>query len=344
MVIWDVDVKTDHAIWSDRVRVMFGFRPDEYQDSIDSWAAHLHPEDAPEVVAYVQRCLAGEEPSFFKEHRILWPDGSVHWVQARGEITFDPDGKPLRMLGVGTDITERKHREEELQRSREQLRALAARQDTLVEEERTRISREIHDELGQMLTGIKMDLRSVERRLDEQFSDDPRVNPLLDRLAAAGELADATMQSMQRIAADLRPGMLDRLGLGAALEYEAARFTERYGIPCRVWLAEPPPPLSAKVSTMLFRIFQEALTNVARHSGASAVEVEFSDDHGCCLEIRDNGRGLAATDLMGSASLGLAGMRERARLIGGEVAFTPRPGGGLIVTARAPCLGSRDSP
>jgi PAS domain S-box-containing protein len=300
--------------------------------------------EIPERWRLAHRRGLGGEVLREKEDGFQRADGSVQWLRWELRPWYETDGTIGGIVILTEDITERKEQELELQRSREQLRALAARQDRLLEEERTRISREIHDEFGQMLTGIKMDLRSVERRLDEQFSDDPRVNPLLDRLAAAGELADATMQSMQRIAAELRPGMLDRLGLGAALEFEAARFTERYGIPCRVVLPEPPPPLSVQVSTMLFRIFQEALTNIARHSGASTVDVEFSDDHGCCLEIRDDGRGLTATALTGFSSLGLAGMRERARLIGGEIAFTPRPGGGLVVTARAPCLGSLDSP
>lgn len=234
------------------------------------------------------------------------------------------------------DITARQRAEEVLRHSEQQLRALTARLETLREEERTRISREIHDELGQMLTGIRMDLRWIEDRLDD-FGDDPRVNPILDRIVATAELTDATARTVQRIAADLRPGVLDKLGLPMALQYEAARTAERTGLPCAVVLPGEVPPMGFEAATAFFRIFQEALTNVIRHAGATAVEAELRvEARGCRLEIRDNGRGLDAVELENPTSLGLRGMQERARLVGGDVAFSRRPGGGTIVAVYVP--------
>jgi signal transduction histidine kinase len=187
-----------------------------------------------------------------------------------------------------------------------------------------------------MLTGIKMDLRWMEHRLDE-FGDDRRVNPILDKLVATAELIDATAKTVQRIAAELRPGLLDKLGLPTALQYEATRFEERTGIACRLIVPGDALALRPEVATAFFRIFQEALTNVTRHAQAKAVETELqSEADGCRLVIRDNGKGMAALDLENSTSLGLLGMRERAALLGGSVSFASRPGGGTVVTVRIP--------
>lgn len=234
------------------------------------------------------------------------------------------------------DITRRWRAEETLRRSEHQLRALSARLEKLREEERTRISREIHDELGQMLTGIRMDLRWIEDRLDA-FGDDPRVNPILDKLVVTAELTDATTRTVQRIATELRPGVLDKLGLPMALQYEVTQFEERTGIPCRIDLPGESPSMQPEAATACFRIFQEALTNVVRHSQASAVEAELRmEDRGYHLEIRDNGRGLGKVEVENPTSLGLRGMQERARLVGGEVRFSARPGGGTIVAVQIP--------
>ena len=234
------------------------------------------------------------------------------------------------------DVTQRKRAERQGLIYKDQLRALSARIETLREEERTRISREIHDELGQMLTGIKMDLRWMEHRLDE-FGDDRRVNPILDKLVATAELTDATVKTVQRIAAELRPGLLDKLGLPTALQYEGARFEERSGIACRFVMPSEALPLPNEAATAFFRIFQEALTNVARHAKATAIDVELQPQaDGCRLEIRDNGQGMAGVDLQNPKSLGLLGMQERAALLGGDVSFSPRPGGGTVVTVRIP--------
>ncbi len=295
------------------------------------------------------------ELGFFKE--IVADRASFELFRQEAYIRYDnrpleaADGRRIEVEFVSTvhqgnhrkvvqcnvrDITERKRNEEQARIHRAQLRALSRRLEKLREEERTRISREIHDELGQMLTGIKMDLRWMERHLDE-FGNDRRVNPILDKLVATAELADATVKTVQRIAADLRPGILDKLGLPTALQYEAARFEQRTGIPCRLVMPGDTIPLRSEAATAFFRIFQEALTNVTRHARAKAVEVELRlETDGCRLEIRDDGQGMAGVELARLTSLGLLGMQERARLLGGDVTFGPRPGGGTVVTVRIP--------
>ena len=234
------------------------------------------------------------------------------------------------------DIAVRQRAEAQVRQSREQLRALLARLQTLREDERTRIAREIHDELGQQLTGLKMDLRWIERHWEDW--NDPRANALLDKLVSATGLVDATIKTVQRIATELRPGVLDHLGLAAALRTELDRFQERTGLCCRLTAPADEPTVPREVATTFFRVFQEAMTNVARHAAASEVAVRFeSADRGFLLEVRDNGKGISETDLQDPRSLGLLGMQERVRLVGGEVTVARGETGGTVVTVRIPC-------
>ena len=243
-------------------------------------------------------------------------DAAEQWLFATVSHLGDSTAGLPRFAYVVNDITGRKRAEEQVRQSREQLRALLARLQTLREDERTHMAREIHDELGQQLTGLKMDLRWIERHWEDL--NDPRANALLDKLVVATGLVDATIKSVQRIATELRPAVLDHLGLAAALRSELDRFQERAGISCR--LQSPADELTAprEVATTFFRIFQEALTNVARHAAASEVTVRFEmADRDYLLEVRDNGKGISEADLQDVRSLGLLGMRERVRLAGG---------------------------
>jgi signal transduction histidine kinase len=229
------------------------------------------------------------------------------------------------------EVAEREKAEASLRASEKRLSALTNRLQTVREEEATRIAREIHDELGQQLTGLKMDLRWLERGLEELT--DPGRQPLLEKTMAATELVDATVCTVQRIAAELRPAILDKLGLVAALRRETSVFQQKTGIACRLAVPVVERRLPPAVGIACFRIFQEAMTNVARHAAATVVEVELQEPPGgFVLEIRDNGRGIpAAVAAAGGGSLGLLGMRERAHARGGEVTVEPRPEGGTVV-------------
>lgn len=258
-------------------------------------------------------------------------DGTLYYDDKTITPLKNHQGWITHFVSAGRDVTERMRAEEQLRHSREQLRALAAHLESVREEERTRIARQIHDELGQMLTGLKIDLSWIAAKLPHNQA------VVLERMQAMGQLIDATIRSVQRISTELRPGILDHLGLVAAIEWQAKEFQTRTGIQCRVsaGLAEYEP--DQDISTALFRILQETLTNVIRHANATAVNISLTPDHDCLiLAVVDNGRGITEQEMTGRNAIGLLGMRERALLLGGEVTISGRPKGGTAVTVTIP--------
>jgi signal transduction histidine kinase len=232
------------------------------------------------------------------------------------------------------EIAERRLAEERLRESEVQLRALAARLFSIREEERARISREIHDELGQVLTGLKMDVMWLAKQLgnDQQ--------PLLARIETMRQLIDSTVQVVRRISTGMRPEILDDMGLVAAIRWQTKEFQKRLGIRCRIDLPDDQTHLGSEFSTAVFRIFQEILTNIARHAKAQSVSVKMniSKDR-LTLQVTDDGIGISEAATQARESLGLLGMRERAQLFGGEVAFDASPGQGTTVSLSLPLPG-----
>ena len=202
------------------------------------------------------------------------------------------------------------------------------------EEERIRISREVHDELGQALTGLKIDLSWLGSRLPKHL------DPLIDKTREMSAHIDETIKTVRRISTELRPGILDHLGLVAALEWQAHEFQTRTGIQCRVGNALDRTILDEDLNTVFFRIFQEMLTNITRHAGATRVEVRLAEDNGrLILEVKDNGRGITPEQISNVKSIGLAGMRERAALLGGQVTISGAPKKGTKVVLAIPLAG-----
>ena len=234
-------------------------------------------------------------------------------------------------LELRQEIAASQRIEEELRSSLEQLRALAARIQLVREEERTVVAREMHDELGQACTAIKMDLAWIGRKTTK------RQTQLRAKVNSAIRLVDKLISSVRRIASDLRPGTLDDLGLTAALEWQAQEFESRTGIRCVVDLPHEELALDSGRSTAIFRIFQESLTNVARHAQATRVEarLQMQGDQ-LIFQVHDNGRGFDAEQAKQRRSLGLVGMQERALLLSGELKIEGILGSGTTMTLRIP--------
>jgi signal transduction histidine kinase len=217
-------------------------------------------------------------------------------------------------LVLTREVAERKKAEASLRVSQESLRALTARLQSIREEEGTRISREIHDELGQSLTGLKMDLTWLSRRLPAEQKQ------LEQKIKSMFGLIDDTIRAVRRIASRLRPEALDQLGLVAAIGWQARDFQMRTGIRCKVSLPAEALVVDQEKSTAVFRIFQELLTNVARHANATKVDVAMQvEGDALTLCVQDNGRGIPEQDARSPKSLGLMGMSERALLLGGHI-------------------------
>jgi len=237
-----------------------------------------------------------------------------------------------RALRETEERRERLRAEEDLRQANEQLRALSGHLQHMREEERTRIAREVHDELGQKLTGMKLDLSWLDRQLSS-----PRSGPLRQRVKYLSNEVDSTVQIVRRIATELRPQILDDLGLGAALEWQGNEFQGRTGIRCVVTSQVGEATWNPDFTTVFFRIFQELLTNIIRHASATLVEVSLAEESGrLVLEVRDNGRGITQKEIENNRSIGLIGMRERAALGGGELIFTGVPGKGTTVRVVVP--------
>jgi signal transduction histidine kinase len=229
------------------------------------------------------------------------------------------------------EIAERRVTEERLRESEENLRALAAHLQSVREEEQIRIAREIHDELGQALTGLKMDLTWLAGGLR------PEQKGLVEKTTAMFRLIDGTIKSVRRIASGLRPEVLDEIGLTAAIGWQARDFQVRSGIRCNVELPAEGPQLDQARSTAVFRIFQELLTNVARHAHATRVDVRMGlEGDTMWLKVQDNGRGITEARINSSKSLGFLGMRERALPFDGKIEIEGQRGKGTTVTIRIP--------
>lgn len=235
------------------------------------------------------------------------------------------------IVALSNALADRKRAEEQLKLSHQRLRELAARLLTVREEERASISREMHDELGQVLTGLKIEISLFGRQIQHTQPE------LLPRTAEMAELVDSSMRTIRDIATELRPSLLDTLGLVAAIEWQAETFQNRTGIECRLSTQIADTNFDDELATAAFRIFQESLTNIARHSEATEVNVTLVQKNGWLLmNVHDNGIGISEDDLNKPKTLGIIGMRERVLPFVGNVSISNSPTGGAIVSLKLP--------
>jgi two-component system sensor histidine kinase UhpB len=321
MMIWTADAAGRYTFLN-RARLRFTGRSLDAEVG-DGWIESVHPEDRSGCLQSHDQAVRTGAP-FTAEYRLRRADGCYRWVLHHGQ-PWRLAGKP-GFVGSCIDFTERKDEEE---RFRARLRELADRAEAAREEERSAVAREIHDELGQTLTALKMEIGRAIPFISR--------GPAVDRLQSMVGLCELAIQAVQRIASQLRSPVLDHLGLAEAVSWEAAAFRARTGIRCRVAAARDTTALSPDQQLVVFRILQEALTNVARHAGASAVSIRIREDRTRFeLLVRDNGRGISPDELARAESFGVLGMRERAAAIGGALTIGGRPGRGTHVVVQVP--------
>jgi PAS domain S-box-containing protein len=315
-------------------RAFFDFFGVDERTVIGSTLAAIIPEEQMRRALDVdRRVLESGEPYQCEES--LTVNGSARTIITTKSRFVEQSGKRY-LVGAIHDITERKRSERLLVDSHEQLCTLLSHLKRAQEEERTRISREIHDELGQLLTGLKMDVRWLERKLSEPGLP-PSLNPLLDRVVGTNELADAMLATVQRIASELRPSTLDTLGLEATIALEARRFQDRSGVHCTVTQADCFPVLPTGIASELFYICREALTNVGRHAHATHVGINWCmEGETAVFTVCDDGVGMVESEVGTRQSLGLTGMRERAIQCGGSITFERNQPAGTRVTVLVP--------
>ena len=247
-------------------------------------------------------------------------------------------GEVIGIVEDFKDISQRKRTEKELIQSRRRLRQLASHLESAREMERTRIAREIHDELGQSLTALKMELHWCLKRLPKDNTE------LLEKAKTLPGLVDANVHLVQRISSELRPGLLDNLGLSAAMEWQTGQFQDRTGISCDIVCEPNEIVLDHTRSTALFRIFQETLTNIIRHADATTVEIVLREMDGDVeLTVSDNGKGITEKEIADPKSFGLMGINERVYSLGGIVAISGNKNKGTTVRVNIPAGGSEDS-
>jgi PAS domain S-box-containing protein len=288
----------------------------------------LHPDSRERYAKAVNDRDSFREPVVLQW---LHHDGRVVWTEHRNVPVRDASGRLVAIEGIGRDVTDRVMAMEGVRASEAQLRSLAARVQSAREDERSEVSRRLHDELGQALTGLKYELMMTITALLAAG-----LKPaLVDRLQSLVGVVEETTNSVRRIATELRPPALDLLGLVTAINLEAAAIRRRTGLRCRVTSPRETTRLDPEQQTAVFRVFQEALTNIVRHAHASAAQIRLREvARTFVMEIQDNGRGITKKEITDPASIGLLGMQERVRLLGGHIEIEGRRGRGTRIVTR----------
>jgi PAS domain S-box-containing protein len=323
-MIWTINEKGIVVFVNEAAREIIGLEPKQIigRNFID----FVGPEDKERVMQNVFDSMSTSDNYTNYESTILRYDGGIVNAITHAVVNHDKPSGKVWLTGTTRDITQRVKAEQELSQKNEQLQLLSSYLQTIREEERTHIAREIHDELGQQLTGLKMDLAWMNRKTLEKNYE------FSDKLADMLKLVDETIKTIRKISSDLRPGILDDLGLIPAVEWQCHEFEKRTNIKCKFSNKAPEALVNKDSATGVFRILQESLTNIARHSHATEVLVKFDQVEDLfSLEINDNGTGFVQNNIIIKNTLGLVGMRERAVMLHGSLSISSKPKQGTQV-------------
>lgn len=329
---WEYDPSTDTTTWSELLCEIVGHDPARPTPDRAEISNYYSPASLAAHRAIIDYALTTGMP-YRLEIEIRRPNGRAGWLLIRGEAVRDATGAVAGLSGTAQDVTESKKAELELQRAKDQLRALSTYQETMLEEERKRIAREVHDEMGQLLTALKMDISLIRMRFGKEAE-------IREKAEDMRILVEKTIQVVRQVASNLRPAALD-LGLPAAIEWLAEDFQHRWEIECEVRLGSGETALDDSRATAVFRVVQESLTNVARHADASKVVIKLDAQDGRLrLRIWDNGCGFDPFEVRDKTGFGILGMRERILALGGSLKIDSQPGIGTRVDIDLPAEGA----
>jgi PAS domain S-box-containing protein len=329
--IWDWNLLTNKVIRDGkRLETIFGYAPWEPGEVDHYWNKYAHPEDWQKVTESRNKLLANPAENYWQgEYRFLRADGEYAYVYDCGYILRDEQGRAIRIIGASHDITERKKYEEALKEKNNELKRLSAYLQRVREEERKYIAREVHDELGQLASALKIDIDWLDLRLTsvEEIAR--------KRIDHANKTIEVLISSVRKIASSLRPSVLDDFGLNAALKWHCTEFQNLNGIQCMFESGFDDSGMNTHVKTELFRMAQESLTNVMRHAKASSVLVMTREDkENFYLSVTDNGQGFDGSEHKNT--LGLVGLRERATSMNGYLEIESEPGKGTVISVLVP--------
>jgi PAS domain S-box-containing protein len=334
-----IDLSGYVTSWNHGAERLLGYTAEE---ALGQHISFVYPEEDREFLERHVLASVKANGTHQAEIRRRTKSGTLRFAHLSLTLLRNDSGDPIGIIGYSMDTTDRKRGEEALLKSRNQLAALAVRLESVREEERGRIAIEIHDVLGQALTGLKLDVSWVHKQLIESKGGLEH-STLLARLDSSQALLDSTIQSVREIATTLRPSVLDQLGLEAAIEWQAQEFRHRTGIACATSISPDHIGVDAEQSTALFRILQEVLTNVVRHAHATDVDIRLEEtrEH-VIMQVKDNGNGITAAEQSGPHAFGLLGMHLRAQQQGGTFDIHGTVGRGTTVTVRVPLSRASD--
>ncbi len=327
-IVWEADAQTfDFTYVSRHAEKLLGYPAGRWIEEPGFWSEHIHPDDREAAIEFCQRQTHLKQKHQF-EYRMIAADGSIVWLADFVTVIVEND-IPVQLRGVMVDISEKKIAEDGLKEKNTQLKKLSSHLQQVREEERKYLAREVHDELGQLASAIKMDIDWLKLKLPEPGEES------LVRIEHASSTSDLLIKSIRKIASALRPGMLDEIGLPASLEWQCNEFTRLNGIPCVFEQITDDSDMSAQVKTELFRICQESLTNSMRHAQPAYVNVILQEVDGAIqLCINDDGKGFDMQQP--TQNFGLMGMRERALSVNGQLIIKSEPGKGTSICALIP--------
>jgi PAS domain S-box-containing protein len=337
-ILWDWDVPVNRHWWSPNAGKRFGGNLND-EPGIESWTTRLHPEDRDRVLALMEDILASGQRVFATEYRFRLADGSYGHFYDRGHLVLDHSGNPIRMIGAMIDITASKKAYASVQEAYRRLQEMANELQTVESNERRRLSRELHDEVGQLLTALKFDLESIKRKgIGKKKMTATQVT---ERLTRALHTTDLLFTRLRQIVRTLRPPVLEELGLKTALESMAADVQSRSSLICSVIVTgdSQPPGRASTRETAIYRIAQELLTNIIRHAQAmtASISLALTPDH-WILTVKDDGIGFDSAVLPPDAGVGLRGIRERVEILGGRINVTSKPGTGTSAVIWIPVV------